>query len=184
MYTPDVLLDIHSRAQRSLQRLLESCRTLSGEELQRGHNSFGYASVSEQLEHIIGSADYWMLIFEGEYKDDPAPAEAAKAGIEGDGDGQGESADASAGRRRDIDALEAWRAEIDALSRELIAAQTPEWLSTAREFYCWPGKWSSMVPAHIVLRIATHCYHHQGQVLAMCRAMGHVFEEGFDFPLD
>lgn len=196
MYTPEALLDIHDRAQRSLKKLLDTCRVLSPEELSRELPGFGYKTVREQLEHIIGSGDYWMLVFEGEYKDD-AKADAA---AEGAADAEGASAQdgaepaaaaaaepqetASAPRYADIDALEAYRSEIDALSRDLIAAQSTEQLSTARDFYCWPGKWRSMVPARIVMRIATHVYHHQGQVLAMCRAMGHTFEEGFDFPLD
>ncbi len=190
MYTPEALLDIHDRAQRSLKKLLDACRVLSPEELGRELPGFGYSSVREQLEHIIGAADYWMLVFEGDYKGDAGEQTQAEAEEQNqaeavkEGEPEAQPAAAPAPRYQDIDALEAYRSEIDALSRDLIKAQDAQWLSTAREFYCWPGKLRSLLPAHIVLRIATHIYHHQGQVLAMCRAMGHTFEEGFDFPLD
>ena len=40
-------------------------------------------------------------------------------------------------------------------------------------------------PADVIMRIVTHIFNHQGQVLAMCRAMGKANEErDLDYPVD
>ncbi|XOV75412.1 MAG: hypothetical protein ACFHWZ_18795 [Phycisphaerales bacterium] len=56
MYTREALLDIHDRSHRSLSMLLDHCRGLDDEQLNRELDGFGYPTVRSQLHHIISAA--------------------------------------------------------------------------------------------------------------------------------
>ena len=48
-----------------------------------------------------------------------------------------------------------------------------------------PGETRLLRPADVIMRIVTHIFNHQGQVLAMCRALGKPNEQiDLDYPLD
>ncbi|RPJ47721.1 MAG: hypothetical protein EHM19_02740, partial [Candidatus Latescibacterota bacterium] len=64
-----------------------------------------------------------------------------------------------------------------------IRGASPEELNEALAMTTWGNKRRVLAPAHVVLRTATHLYHHQGQVVAMCRLSGKP-AAGLDFPID
>jgi uncharacterized damage-inducible protein DinB len=47
----------------------------------------------------------------------------------------------------------------------------------------WRGEKKILVPAHVIIRTQVHIYHHQGQILAMCRLLGRP-ANGFDYPIE
>lgn len=47
----------------------------------------------------------------------------------------------------------------------------------------WGNREKTLAPQHVVLRVLTHVFHHQGQLAAMCRLLGRPCE-GLDYPLD
>ena len=48
-----------------------------------------------------------------------------------------------------------------------------------------PGETRGLRPADVILRIVTHIFNHQGQILAMCRTMGKPNDRiDLDYPLD
>ena len=62
--------------------------------------------------------------------------------------------------------------------RAYLSGASVEELNTAREMLCWPGKLRQLAPAHVITRVITHVFHHQGQVLAMLRIMGRMCPAG------
>jgi uncharacterized damage-inducible protein DinB len=161
MYTAPALLDMHERAHRSLQRLLQHCAPFGDGELSRELEGFGYPDLLQQLNHVIGAQEYWMNVIRGLYKDevdDPVHASVA--------------------------ALEEYRARIAESTGAYLREASEKELNTSREMWTWPGKMRPLVPALIFVRTTVHIYQHQGQVLAMCRLLGRPGPGNLDFPLD
>ncbi len=161
MYTAPALLDMHDRAHRSLQRLLQHCAPFGDEELSRELEGFGYPNLLQQLNHVIGAQEYWMRVVRGLYKDDVEDPEHSS-----------------------VAALEAFRAQVAESTGAYLRQASEEELNTSREMWTWPGKMRPLVPALVFVRTMTHIYQHQGQVLAMCRLLGRPGPGNLDFPLD
>ncbi|MFN8178937.1 MAG: DinB family protein [bacterium] len=160
MHAPEALRDIHDRAHHSQIGLLRHCRALTAVELNRQVPGFGDGTVRLQFRHAISAEEYWLGVIRGDFRIDDD--EAAYPTVE---------------------ALEAYRARVYALTEEYLRGCPVESLNAARPMRTWSGKEPVLVPAHVILRTVTHLYHHQGQIAAMCRILGKPIPEGLDFPL-
>lgn len=162
MLTRDALLQMHERGQRNWRALLEHCRQFGEEELNRKIPGFGYPTVRLQLHHAIAAQDYWFGVLRGEVNVDETDQEYLT-----------------------VAALEAYLDTIDEVVRSALGSLSDSELNTARSLSVWaPGgnQERPLVPAEVFLRTFTHYYHHQGQVLAMCRILGKP-GGGCDYPL-
>jgi uncharacterized damage-inducible protein DinB len=160
MYTSEILLDIHERAHRCFTKLLKHCRGLGVDEIDRELDGFGYPTVRLQLHHVIGAEKYWTGVLEGRIdadEDDP--------------------------KYPTIASLEAYREEVHSLTERYLRSASPEELNTPRKMMTWGNNEKVLTPTHIFLRTQMHIFHHQGQVLAMCRLMGKP-ANGFDYPIE
>jgi uncharacterized damage-inducible protein DinB len=110
---------------------------------------------------VIGAEEYWIRVVSGRYADE-----------EDDPD------------HPTVDALEAYRMQVAGATDSYLRSSSEAELNTPREMLTWPRKMRTLVPARVFLRTLTHIYHHQGQVVAMCRLLGHPCPPGLDFPLD
>ncbi len=160
MYTNEALLDIHERSRRSFQKLLDHCRGLTEEQLDREFDGFGYRSVRAQLHHAIGAERYWMSVVDDRM--DASEDEANSATLE---------------------AIEAFHSSVSARTVERIRSWSTDELNTPRTMKMWGDREAELVPARVVMRTQTHLFHHHGQVTAMCRLLDHPVEPGMDFPL-
>ncbi|MFH1143723.1 MAG: DinB family protein [Candidatus Eisenbacteria bacterium] len=159
MHTSAALLEFHERAHRNLAALLAHCRGLSSEEADREVPGFGYPSVRLQLHHGIGAEKYWIGVLQGRIDaDDDAPDYPT------------------------IESLQAYRQRVFAATEGYLRAASLEELNTARPMMTWGGKERVLIPAHVFVRTLTHLYHHQGQVVAMCRLLGRP-STGLDYPI-
>ena len=159
-HTPAALLDLHERSHRNVRELIEHCRALSADDLHRELDGFGYPSVQLQIHHALGAERYWLGVLEGRIDaDEDAPAYPT------------------------IDDLEALRTGVAAATASYLRGVTAAELNTAVTLATWGGRERSLVPAQVILRTQTHLYHHQGQVLAMCRLLG-APGGGLDYPVD
>lgn len=162
MYDAESLLDIHTRAHESLRRLVRFCGTLTAEELNRQLAGFGFPTVLVQLEHTIGAEVYWQTVVTRGYTEEatmpPLP---------------------------DLAAMEAFREQTAAVTRAYLEGASEAELNTSREMISDPGQTRVLRPADVVMRVVSHIFNHQGQVLAMCRSMGKPNETvDLDYPID
>ena len=162
MYDAESLLDIHTRAHESLRRLIAFCSTLTADELKRPVPGFGFPSVLVQLEHTIGAEVYWQTVVTRGYTEEatmpPLP---------------------------DLAAMEAFREQTAAVTRAYLEGASEAELNTSREMISDPGQTRVLRPADVVMRVVSHIFNHQGQVLAMCRSMGKPNETiDLDYPID
>lgn len=162
MYTATSLLDIHARAHESLRRLIELCRTLSDAELQQPLPGFGFPTVLRQLQHTIGAELYWQTVVIRGYEQEATLPDLSH-----------------------LAAIEAFREQTAAATRAYLAGASAAELNTARVMISDPGETRVLRPADVILRIVTHIFSHQGQVLAMCRTLGKPNATiDLDYPVD
>ena len=154
--------DIHRRAHESLRRLIAFCGVLSQEELLRPLAGFGFPTIMRQLEHTIGAEVYWQTVVTRGYTE-----EAQMRALP------------------DLAAMEAFRQRTAAVTRGYLAVASEAELNTSRPMISDPGETRVLRPADVIMRVVTHIFNHQGQVLAMCRTMGRPNEErDLDYPLN
>lgn len=153
------LLDLHERAHRNLTAVLAHCRALSAEQLHQELDGFGYPTVQLQLHHAIGAELYWIGVLEGRIDVEDNSVEWGT-----------------------VAALDAYRELVFVKTETYLRAASDNELNTPRPMTTWGGREQVLVPAHVFLRTFTHLYHHQGQVAAMCRLLGHP-SPGADYPI-
>lgn len=163
MYTASALLDIHSRAQRNLHKLLGFCATLPPEALSARLPGFGFPTIMLQLEHTIGAEWYWQTVITTGYNEEVTMPDLP-----------------------DLSVMEDFRQRIAAVTQEYLRGASDSELNTLREMVSDPGETRTLRPADVILRIVTHIYNHAGQVLAMARTLGHPNNDEWDldYPLD
>jgi uncharacterized damage-inducible protein DinB len=84
-----------------------------------------------------------------------------------------------------VDKLEALRASVAALSADYFRNVPSETLNARAVYEIDPGVFVERVPAQVFLGLFAH-HHHQGQVIAMCRHLGHPRSDDLavDFSVD
>ena len=162
MHSAESLLEIHTRAHESLRRLIAFCGTLSADELHRPLAGFGFPTVLQQLEHTIGAEVYWQTVIT-----------------------RGYSEEATMPPLPDLAAMEAFREQTAGVTRSYLERATETELNTPRRMISDPGETRLLRSADVIMRVVTHIFNHQGQVLAMCRSMGKPNETiDLDYPVD
>jgi uncharacterized damage-inducible protein DinB len=162
MYDAQTLLDIHARAHESLRRLIVFCDVLTDAELRQPLTGFGMPTVHRQLEHTIGAEVYWQTVITRGYSEEATLPELP-----------------------DLAAMETFRRETESITRSYLAGATPGELNSTRTMISDPGRTRVLRPADVILRVVTHIFNHQGQVLAMCRSMGKPNDAlDVDYPVD
>ena len=82
-------------------------------------------------------------------------------------------------------AIEAFRQHTAATTRGYLDRATAVELNTPRAMISDPGETRVLRPADVILRVVTHVFNHQGQILAMCRTLGKPNETiDLDYPVD
>jgi uncharacterized damage-inducible protein DinB len=160
MHTSKSLLDIHERSHRNVRGLVEHCRQLTAEELGRDMEGFGYPSIRLQIHHAIGAEKYWVSVLEGHMDADEDEADY-----------------------QTVDMLERFRQKVFNLTERYLRGVSVEELNTQKLMTTWGNRQRLLVPAQVILRTQVHYYHHQGQVLAMCRLLGKP-GSGLDYPIE
>ena len=161
MYDSETLLDIHGRAHESLRRLLVFCGNLTDVELSQPLTGFGFSTILGQLEHTIGAEVYWQTVVT-----------------------QGYTEEAQLPSLTDIASLEAFRQQTASATRAYLNGASEAELNASRQMITDPGQTRLLRPADVIMRVVTHIFNHQGQVLAMCRAIGKPNTEyDLDYPV-
>jgi uncharacterized damage-inducible protein DinB len=162
MYTAHMLLDVHARAHQSLRRLMVFCGALTDDERRRPVAGFGWSTVHRQLVHTIDAEAYWQTVLTRGYTEEATLPELP-----------------------DIAALEAFRQQTAAVTRSYLERASAAELNARREMISDPGQTRVLRPADVIMRVVTHIFNHQGQVLAICRTMGKPNDtHDLDYPLD
>jgi uncharacterized damage-inducible protein DinB len=160
-YSKEALLDIHKRTHQSLSKLCKHCAELDAKQLNKKLKGFGVPTVQQQLFHLAAAEYYWISVAKGEMDVLMSPEDYPT-----------------------VKDLASFLRRTGNITKEYIDKASLAELNTARMMTGYGGRRKKLTPAHIVLRTQTHAFHHLGQVLAMCRHLGHPGPRGMDFPLN
>lgn len=149
VFSNEAIRLLHEWAHGSLDVLLSHAAQLPAEDFTRPLAGFGQPSVRDQLVHIAFVEEAWIKALQGIRYEPWRPEEFQSLAV-------------IVAATNDVRHTTA--AYIERLSEsELNAPVQPgeQWAGPPRS------------PAFIIQHIVTHAFHHKGQVVAMCRILGH-----------
>ena len=86
---------------------------------------------------------------------------------------------------QDVAGMEAFRQQTASATRLYLDGASEAELNSPRQMISDPGQTRLLRPADVIMRVVTHIFNHQGQVLAMCRTIGKPNAKyDLDYPLD
>jgi uncharacterized damage-inducible protein DinB len=151
MFTKDGIRALHGWTHERLDLLLDHASELAPSDFVKVIPGFGQStSVRDQLVHLLGAEERWVHRLQNR----PLPRWSAA----------------------DYPSVESLRAP-----KQRVKAGTVAYLDGLPEATLnvalaeRPGDWIGILrsPAFILHHVVTHSFHHKGQVVAMCRLLGH-----------
>ncbi|HTW49000.1 MAG TPA: DinB family protein [Acidobacteriaceae bacterium] len=150
MFTLDGIRKFHAWTHASLKLLFDHLATLPASDYAKELPGFGYPSIHAQVIHLLGCESRWV-------------------------------------RRLQIRPIGAWDpaqwpslADARSLQREVatqtlnyLSALTDHQLNTSTTLHFADGSSAVRTPALVLHHMLTHAFHHKGQIVAMCRILGH-----------
>jgi uncharacterized damage-inducible protein DinB len=150
VFTLDGVQKFHSWTHASLSLLLDHLSAMPpgdyGQELQ----SFGFATLRKQVIHIFNCEGFWIYTLQGLPYVDRRPEECPAV------------ADARLLQQ-----------EVSRRTRAYLSSLTSQQLNTDTELHFPDGDSAVRTPALVLHHVLTHAFHHKGQIVAMCRELGH-----------
>ena len=150
MFTIDGVRKFHLWTHASLDLVLDHLSTIPTSDYGKELPDFGFRTLREQAIHIFNCEGFWIHTLQGLRYVDRVPGECPAV------------ADAKYLQ------LEASRR-----THEYLSNLTDEQLNTNAELHFPDGDVAVRTPALVLHHVLTHAFHHKGQMVAMCRALGY-----------
>ena len=150
MFTVTGIRQLHRWTHASLTVVLDHLETLPAEEYSRPVTGFGFPTLRDQMIHIFNCEGFWVHMLQGASYTDDAP-----------------------GNRPLASDARAFQRDIMANTLAYLPGLTDEQLNTESELHFPDGDVATRTPALILHHMLTHAFHHKGQIVAMCRVLGH-----------
>lgn len=150
MFTRDGILKFHGWTHASIRLLLDHLATVSEANYAKVVPGFGFPTVGEQVIHLLNCEGFWIHALQGLRYADRDVTECPAV------------ADAKLFER-----------EISRQTRAYLSKLTDEQLNRDMEIRFPEGDLRVRTPALVLHHVFTHAFHHKGQVVAMCRLLGH-----------
>jgi uncharacterized damage-inducible protein DinB len=141
---------LHDWTHASLDAVLAHLSHLPADDYLREVAGFGFPTLRDQVIHIFNCEGAWVHRLQGVAYTDQSPEDWPSI------------ADA---RRLQKDTSQQTRAYLSTL--------TDQQLNTDAELRFSDGDIEFRTPALVLHHVFTHAFHHKGQIVAMCRALGH-----------
>ena len=150
MFTLDGIRKLHGWTHASLTILLDHLSTLSPEAYAKELLSFGFSTLQKQVIHIFNCEGFWISTLQELQYVDRSPADFPVVA--------------------DVIRLQQ---EVSRETHGYLASLTDQQLNTDTELHFLDGDSAVRTPALILHHMLTHAFHHKGQIVAMCRHLGH-----------
>ena len=150
MFTVDGIRKLHHWTHASLTLVLEHLSTLPSGDYDQELAGFGSNTIHKQVIHIINCEGFWISILQGLHYTDRNPGDLPTI----------------------PDAVH-FRQEIRQRTLQYLSTLNEQQLNSEVELHFSDGDLAVRTPALILHHVLTHAFHHKGQIVAMCRALGH-----------
>jgi uncharacterized damage-inducible protein DinB len=150
MFTVDGVRKFHGWTHASLNLVLDHLSTIPTNNYVKQIPSFGFPTLREQVIHIFNCEGFWIHTLQGLRYVDRKPEDCPAI------------ADARLLEREVIQRTDAYLSNL-----------TDQQLNRDAELHFSDGDVAARTPALVLHHVLTHAFHHKGQIVAMCRALGH-----------
>jgi uncharacterized damage-inducible protein DinB len=150
VFTLSGIRKLHSWTHGSLTLALDHLSTIAEGDYARKLPGFGFPTLRGQIIHIFNCEAFWIHTLQGVRLEDQDPADWPDV------------SDARVLQRR-----------VSAKTLAYLSGLTDEQLNANAELHFPDGDTAVRTPALILHHIFTHAFHHKGQIVSMCRALGH-----------
>jgi uncharacterized damage-inducible protein DinB len=150
MFTVDGVRKFHGWTHASLHLALDHLFTVPTNDYVKELPSFGFRTLREQVIHIFNCEGFWIHTLRRLRYVDRKPEEFPAI------------ADARLMEQ-----------EIIRRTHAYLSNMTNQQLNTNTELHFADGDIAVRTPALVLHHVLTHAFHHKGQIVAMCRALGH-----------
>jgi uncharacterized damage-inducible protein DinB len=150
MFTLDGIRKFHDWTHSSLSRMLDHIATLPEDTYHTKLEGFGFATIGEQVLHIFQCETNWIhraqaIAFDGlSISEYPAIGDA-----------------------------KVLQGKVRNETSAYLSGLTEQRLNEEITLRSYDGFEMTCTPAHVIHHLLTHAFHHKGQIVSMCRILGH-----------
>jgi uncharacterized damage-inducible protein DinB len=150
VFTLDGVRKFHGWTHASLDLVLDHLSTMPADDYVREVSGFGFPTLREQAIHIFNCEGFWVHTLQGlRYANRTLDQRPAVAGVK------------------------LLQNEVGHSTHAYLSTLTNEQLNADTELHFPDGDVAVRTPALVLHHVLTHAFHHKGQIVAMCRALGH-----------
>lgn len=150
MFTLDGIRKFHGWTHASLNIVLDHLDTIPAQDYVKPVPGFGFSTLQKQLIHVFNCEGLWIHALQRLDYVDRDIAECP--GV----------ADAKLMQQ-----------QVSAWTREYSSSLTDQQLNVDTELRFPDGEIAIRTPALVLHHVLTHAFHHKGQIVTMCRMLGH-----------
>lgn len=150
MFTLAGIRKLHSWTHASIALVLDHLSTLPAAAYTQELPGFGFSNLRAQVVHVFNCESFWIHTLQSSPFTDRLPADSPAV---------------SDAREVQHQVMEQTLAYFSRLTEEQLNANT--------KLYFPEGDTAIRTPALVLHHLLTHAFHHKGQIVAMCRLLGH-----------
>jgi uncharacterized damage-inducible protein DinB len=150
MFTLEGVRKFHRWTHASLTLVLDHLSTMPPDAYAMELPGFGFSTLRKQVIHVFNCEGFWISTLQNLQYVDRSPADFPAV----------------------ADAMRLKQEVIDQTQRYLTSL-TDQQLNTDTQLHFSDGDSAVRTPALILHHVFTHAFHHKGQIVAMCRELGH-----------
>ena len=150
MFTVDGVRKFHGWTHACLNLVLDHLSAIPTEDYVREVSGFGFRTLREQTIHIFNCEGFWVSTLQGLRYADPTCEDCPVLA--------------------DVRTLQN---EVSQSTQAYLSTLTDQQLNADTELHFSDGDVAVRTPALVLHHMLTHAFHHKGQIVAMCRALGH-----------
>lgn len=154
MFTVDGVRKLHGWTHACLDVVLDHLSTIPVDDYGREVSGFGFPSLREQVIHLFNCEGLWIHALKGRLYVDRRAEECPAI------------ADARALQQ-----------EVSGQTHAYLSSLTDQQLNTDVKLRFPDGSVAVRTPALVLHHLLTHAFHHKGQIVAICRVLGHPAQD-------
>jgi uncharacterized damage-inducible protein DinB len=150
MFTLDGIRKFHLWTHDVLGLVLDHLATIPAADYAKEVSGFGFPTLRQQVLHIFNCEGVWVHRLQGLPYTDRAPSEFP-----------------------DVACARFLQQEVGRQTLAYLATLTDQQLNADTEIRFSDGDTAVRTPTFVLHHVFTHAFHHKGQIVAMCRLLGH-----------
>jgi uncharacterized damage-inducible protein DinB len=150
MFTLAGIRKLHAWTHGSLTLVLDHLSTIPQNDYAKEIPNFGFPTLQAQVIHILNCEGFWIHVLQALPFADEVPAGWP-----------------------DVPAARVLQQKVGANTHAYLSGLTDEQLNTDTTLHFPDGDTATRTPALVLHHFLTHAFHHKGQIVSMCRALGY-----------